>query len=234
MSHTSHYDALVLRTFDVGEADRFCIFFTRERGRLAARACGARRPRSRIGSALLPLQRALVSMRESSRQAGIVTAAIPMAGGLPPGNLPAFFRAECGTELLLALLHDEHPFPDLFEAAVAFLRNASEGDHVLLAFAFRALSVLGLLPDAFLSSALSAQERTFVDAARYFPLRPLPALTDTENIRLFCAHALREQLTSPLRGELASAVFGMKERGAHPGHDSREHRPDSYLPAERT
>lgn len=236
MSHSSHYDALILRAIDVGEADRFCIFFTRERGRLAARACGARRPRSRIGSALLPMQRAIVSLKESSRSAGLVTAAVPVAGGIPPGNLPAFFRAECGMELLLTLLHDEHPLPDLFDATVAFLRHSSEGDHVVVVFAIRALHILGLLPDSNTTHAppLSAQERLFVDAARHFPLYPVPTLADTENVRLLCVHMLSGQLSHPLRGELASAVFGMKERDVHQGRDSRERRPDSCLPAGRT
>lgn len=220
----------------MGEADRFCILFTRERGRLAARACGARRPRSRIGSALLPMQRAIVSMKESSRSAGLVTAAVPVGGGVPPGNLPAFFRAECGIELLLALLHDEHPLPDLFDATVAFLRHSSEENHIVVAFALRTLHILGLLPDTHAphAPALSAQERMFVDAARHFPLLPIPTLADPENVRLLCVHMLSGQLSHSLRGELASAVFGMKERGAHQGHDSRERRPDNYLPAGRT
>lgn len=220
----------------MGEADRFCILFTRERGRLTARACGARRPRSRMGSALLPLRRAIVSIKESSRSAGLITAAVPVACGVPPGNLPAFFRAECGMELLLALLHDEHPLPDLFDATAAFLRHSSEGDHIVIAFALRTLHILGLLPDVDTphAPALSAQERAFVDAARHFPLRPLPTLADPENVRLLCVHLLSGQLSHPLRGELASAVFGMKERDARQGRDSREHLPDSYLPAGRT
>lgn len=201
MSYAYHYDTLILRTIDVGEADRFCILFTRERGRLAARARGVRRPQSRMGSALLPLQRALVSVQECSG-AGLVTAAVPMTGGIPSGDPLAFFRAECGVEILLALLHDEHPFPELFDATAAFFTRSFDGDHILVAFAFRTLHILGFLPEIPAhSSPFSTEEQAFIDASQYFPLRPLPMLTDLENVRSFCTRMLNEQLSYPLRGQ---------------------------------
>jgi recombinational DNA repair protein (RecF pathway) len=54
MSHAQTFEAIVLKTYDVGEADRLCILFTRERGRVMARASGARRLKSRLGASLLP------------------------------------------------------------------------------------------------------------------------------------------------------------------------------------
>lgn len=219
MSYASHYDSLILRTIDVGEADRFCLLFTRERGRLAVRACGVRRPRSRMGAALLPLRRALVSVKELSG-GGLVTAAVPIAGGIPPGDAAAFFRAECGMEILLALLHDEQPLPDLFDATAAFLVRSSKGDHIVVAFVLCTLHILGFLPDTHEHSVrFSLQERGFIDASRRFSFCSIPMLTDSENVRLFCARMLQEQLNYPLRSEFASAVFCTKERGAHRGHD---------------
>lgn len=45
-------DALVLRTFPLGETSRVVVLLTRERGKVRAVAKGARGPRSRYGSAL--------------------------------------------------------------------------------------------------------------------------------------------------------------------------------------
>ena len=233
MSYACHYDTLVLRTIDVGEADRFCILFTRERGRLAARARGVRRPHSRMGSALLPLRHAIVSVKEISG-GGLVTAASPVAGGIPPGDSSAFFRAECGIEILLALLHDEQPLPDLFDATAAFLARSAEGDHIVVAFALHTLHILGLLPDVDVhSSPFSLQERAFIDASRGFPFRTAPAPAPLEKVRSFCACMLKEQINYPLRGQFfsepVSAVFCTKERDEHRGLCSRE-RPHGNCP----
>jgi DNA repair protein RecO (recombination protein O) len=47
-------DAFVLRTFTLKEADKVCVFFTREAGKLRGVARGARRLRSRYGASLEP------------------------------------------------------------------------------------------------------------------------------------------------------------------------------------
>ncbi|HEY8462002.1 MAG TPA: DNA repair protein RecO [Blastocatellia bacterium] len=47
-------DAFVLRTFTIKEADKICVFFTREAGKLRGVARGARRLKSRFGASLEP------------------------------------------------------------------------------------------------------------------------------------------------------------------------------------
>jgi DNA repair protein RecO (recombination protein O) len=47
-------EAFVLRTFTLKEADKVCVFFTREAGKLRGVAHGARRLRSRYGASLEP------------------------------------------------------------------------------------------------------------------------------------------------------------------------------------
>ena len=48
-------EALILRSFPLGEADRLVSFLSRSEGRLRGVASGARRPKSRFGSTLEPL-----------------------------------------------------------------------------------------------------------------------------------------------------------------------------------
>src|SRR5262249_20701369 len=57
-------DALVLRTYKLGEADRIVVFLTRDRGKKRGVAQGARRPRSRFRGALEPLTEARVAYFE--------------------------------------------------------------------------------------------------------------------------------------------------------------------------
>jgi len=64
--HTA--DALVLRTYKLGEADRIVVFLTRDRGKKRGVAKGARRQRSRFAGALEPLTEVRVAYFESERR----------------------------------------------------------------------------------------------------------------------------------------------------------------------
>ena len=57
-------DALVLRTYKLGEADRIVVFLTRDRGKKRGVAKGARRTRSRFTGALEPLTEVQVAYFE--------------------------------------------------------------------------------------------------------------------------------------------------------------------------
>ena len=57
-------DALILRTYKLGEADRIVVFLTRDRGKKRGVAKGARRPKSRFTGALESLTRAGVAYYE--------------------------------------------------------------------------------------------------------------------------------------------------------------------------
>jgi DNA repair protein RecO (recombination protein O) len=61
-------DALILRTYKLGEADRIVVFLTRDRGKKRGVAKGARRPRSRFGAALEPMTEARVAYFEKERR----------------------------------------------------------------------------------------------------------------------------------------------------------------------
>src|SRR3954466_7017574 len=61
-------DALILRTYKLGEADRIVVCLTKDRGKKRGVAKGARRPRSRFTGALQPLTRAGVAYYERERR----------------------------------------------------------------------------------------------------------------------------------------------------------------------
>ena len=61
-------DALVLRTYKLGEADRIVVFLTRDRGKKRGVAKGARRAKSRFMGALEPLTEVRVAYFEKERR----------------------------------------------------------------------------------------------------------------------------------------------------------------------
>ena len=61
-------DALILRTYKLGEADRIVVFLTRDRGKKRGVAKGARRPRSRYHGALEPMTQAGVAYYEREQR----------------------------------------------------------------------------------------------------------------------------------------------------------------------
>ena len=61
-------EALVLRTYKLGEADRIVVFLTRDRGKKRGVAPNARKSRRRFGAALEPLTEVRVSYFEKERR----------------------------------------------------------------------------------------------------------------------------------------------------------------------
>ena len=61
-------DALILRTYKLGEADRIVVFLTRDRGKKRGVAKGARRQRSRFVGALEPLTEVQVAYFEKEQR----------------------------------------------------------------------------------------------------------------------------------------------------------------------
>src|SRR5215471_17776125 len=65
-SHTT--DALILRTYKLGESDRIVVFLTRDRGKRRGVAKNARQSRRRFGGALEPLTHGRVGYVERERR----------------------------------------------------------------------------------------------------------------------------------------------------------------------
>jgi len=76
-------EAIILRTYKLGEADRIVVFLTRDRGKRRGVAQGARRMRSRFGGALEPFTRVEVTYFEKeSRELVSLNYAEPISSPL--------------------------------------------------------------------------------------------------------------------------------------------------------
>ncbi len=163
--------AYVLHQHDWSETSLILDLFTRDSGRVAVAAKGAKRPYSQLRAVLLPLQRISVSLSKPAKAEGgeVQTLRTAEWGGgatLPAGA--ALFSGYYLNELLLKLLARHDPHAPLFDAYADTLAHLAAGDEVLRAFELKLLSELGLLPDLSVVTPTQAA----VDPARRYLLSP--------------------------------------------------------------
>lgn len=211
MSHSQSFTALVLKTYDVGEADRLCVLFTRERGRVMARASGARRIGSRLGGSLLAFQHLRVELKEG--KAGWIVAGVSMERERPAsGTIERFMALEEGIELLLRLVTDEGPLPEVFDATMKFFDACADGvKHASLGYGFAVLHHLGFLPEEEEMQSLqslNAASHAYLDACRAGNFRSPEAGCETDRLYALQSLLLEEHMQAPLRARGVSEAMG--------------------------
>jgi DNA repair protein RecO (recombination protein O) len=125
-----HSDALVLRTYKLGETSNVVVFLTRERGKMRAVAKGSRGPRPRYQSALMPLSEVRVDLygkqgAELYRLGAceLIRSAFPLGASAGDGGLVLSYFAE----LLEAFALEDAAEDAVYRLALAVLQAAEEG-----------------------------------------------------------------------------------------------------------
>jgi len=198
MSVSRTFEAIVLKSYDVGEADRFLVLLTRELGRITARAPGVRRLKSRMGGSMLPFQHLTLSCREQGNQR-TVTGALARSPRSHRHPMKTFLLEMQVSELLLSLLHDEESQPEIFDLTLAFLALPDRADRHVLSFSLRLLHLLGVLPEITNScfSPLSSAECSFV--TRSLRQEWPQCETETNNLHQLCTTFVAAHAQRPLR-----------------------------------
>ena len=152
----------VLHHYDWSESSLILDVFTREQGRIAVAAKGAKRPFSQLRSVLLPFQRLNISLgqqpaADESREVHTLRAA-EWAGGHAMLTGAALFSGFYLNELLMKLLARHDPHAALFDAYAATVAGLAQGDEsatqtALRAFELVLLKEIGLLPDLGIETA---------------------------------------------------------------------------------
>lgn len=124
-----HSDALVLRSFKLGETSRIVVLLTRERGKLRAVAKGARGPKSRYQSSLEPLSEVRIGLygrqgAELYRMGGceLIRSAFLGRAGESDGPLVLSYFAE----LIDSFALEDSAEDAVYRLAVAVTRAAQE------------------------------------------------------------------------------------------------------------
>jgi DNA repair protein RecO (recombination protein O) len=141
--------AVVLGSVDLGESDRLVQLLTRERGRVTARARGARKSRKRYGGRLdrYALVRVHLQIRKDRASMGEVDLLRPFLG--IRDDLSRTAMADHLVELLRIATREEEPSPSLFGLSVRALEVLDShpeppGEGWLRALVMAVLQELGL------------------------------------------------------------------------------------------
>ena len=174
MKHPTPQPAYVLHRYDWSESSLIVDLFTRDAGRVAVAAKGAKRPTSNLRAVLMPFQRIHVSYGRAARDAAASDIhnlrGAEWAGGVPGAGGEALLAGFYLNELLMKLLAREDPHPPLWDAYADTLAHLGRADEnaALRAFELVMLAETGHLPD--LSCATATQQPLQADG--HYTLRP--------------------------------------------------------------
>jgi len=152
-------EAVVLRSFRTGEADRVVHLLTPDRGRVAAIAKGARRTTAKMGGRLEPLTRLEVILQPGRGELVVVTGAHVLWSGDAIRREPRLvLAASAGVEAVARLFPEPDPDPALYLGLCRYLEVLGEVDPstvgaeahveaVTLAFVLKLLALAGWRPE---------------------------------------------------------------------------------------
>jgi DNA repair protein RecO (recombination protein O) len=228
--------AFVLHHYDWSETSLVLDLFSREHGRLAVVAKGAKRPYSQLRSVLLPFLRLQVTLSKPSKMNEDGAAEVQSLRGaewvggqtLPSGA--ALFSGYYVNELLLKFLPRQDAQPELFDAYAALLpqlRSVDDAHAALRAFELKMLAICGLLPDLSVLSTTQAPldpEQLYMlapESGVIVPTHDAPQLTGQAFIQLQAALLHGSQAALQQACELAGPALKPLSRALlhyHLGH----------------
>ena len=151
-------EAVVLRSFRLGEADRVLHLYTLDRGRVGAVAKGIRRTKSRFGARLEPLSHVELLLHQGSGELQTVTG-VELLTSHAPARDDAYRLSVglVGLEAMLRLFTEQEANPRAFRALTRFLdlldgltpagrRARTALDPLGLSFQLKLLWLSGYLP----------------------------------------------------------------------------------------
>jgi DNA repair protein RecO (recombination protein O) len=214
MGKTFSDEALVLRAFDLGEADRLYVLLTAHHGRLAVRAGGARKPLSRLGGHLAALSHVRIQCAETAAGIRLTSA---LAEPMPPVRPTAGELCAAGemVELLLRLTEEETPLPGLFELFKHYIEGGDwQGRQPL--FAARLLHLLGHLPvepgaPELRGLSLESQSLLFESLANSGTETTVPA-SATREIGALLERVIEPLLARPLKAQVVRLSIAAEPR----------------------
>jgi DNA repair protein RecO (recombination protein O) len=162
-------DALILRTYKLGEADRIVVFLTRDRGKKRGVAKGARRTKSNFAGALEPLTHVRVAYFEKEQRELVnLNYSEASRSALSSGTIEGLGCAAYFAELIDEWAAESHEDERLYRLGVSMVEAIAAGvptEPLTRYFEYWLLSLQGVYP-ASRVPGLSSDAQAFLNAAR--------------------------------------------------------------------
>jgi DNA repair protein RecO (recombination protein O) len=141
-------EAIVIRTYKLGEADRIIVLFTKARGKVRTVAKGVRKTTSRFGSRLEPTSHVALQLYEGRELDTITQAETIDHFRAIREDLDRITHASAMLESVDWIVQEREPNPRLYTMLLGALRTLAARDHPLVvpAFFWKLLALEGLAP----------------------------------------------------------------------------------------
>ncbi|MDP2858389.1 MAG: DNA repair protein RecO [Bacillota bacterium] len=142
-------EAVVLKTYDLGEADKILVLFTRESGRVSAVAKGSRKPKSKSAGGAQAFGHNVYLLHKGRNLDIVAQYEIVRQYRQIRGDLDRLAYASYAADLVFHTSHERDPAPEVFDLLVWILdtieggRNPEVAAHV---FELRLMESLGYRP----------------------------------------------------------------------------------------
>lgn len=209
-------EALILRTYKLGEADRIVVFLTRDRGKKRGVAPNARKSRKRFGAALEPLTEVRVSYFEQERRELVgLNYAEPVRSPLSAASPESLGYSHYFAELIDEWAPDADVDERLYRlgtSALDALVAGAPADALARYFECWLLRLQGVYPA---DLALSGGAAAFLEGVRRVPPRDVESLGASSRVlreievihrKLIAMHLEREPRSVRVLNELRRSV----------------------------
>jgi DNA repair protein RecO (recombination protein O) len=215
-------EAVVLRSFRLGEADRVLHLYTLDRGRVGAVAKGVRKTKSRFGARLEPLSHAELMLHQGGGELQTVTS-VQLLGSHRAAREESYRLSAglIGAEAMLRLFPEQEANERAFRALTRFLdlldelepnNGRASVDPLVLSFQLKLLWVSGYLPHVTSCAECGAD----AGLAGYSPRAGGAVCVNCANGALPLSRDALLGIEGLLRRPLAEASdAGLTGRGAH-------------------
>jgi len=215
-------EAVVLRSFRLGEADRVLHLYTLDRGRVGAVAKGVRKTKSRFGARLEPLSHVELMLHQGGGELQTVTGVQLLGSHRTAREEPYRLSAGLiGAEAMLRLFPEQEANERAFRALTRFLdlldelepnNGRASVDPLVLSFQLKLLWVSGYLPHVTSCAECGAD----AGLAGYSPRAGGAVCVNCANGALPLSRDALLGIEGLLRRPLAEASdAGLTGRGAH-------------------
>jgi DNA repair protein RecO (recombination protein O) len=166
-------DAIILKTYALGEADRIVAFFSREHGKVRGVANGARRMKNRFGASLEPLAHSRVMFFQKENRDLVRIQSADLLDS-PMKLFQDYDRAVCAghiIELVDRFLPEHEPQDPVYRLIRMTVQALEQGcpiDFAACYFEVWMLRLAGVFPDLFVCSVCGNSQQT--EAERFLAL----------------------------------------------------------------